>query len=121
MTQGELRTIRVDSADLPRLLPKGARCQIMAVGPTQLSKGDIVMTLDGRFRRFWSIEGQSLWLTDQSGLSHEPMTIKDGVVRKVLVTPGLLQNLAWGMGAMAGQLRRKPLNPSKTKPSRSGL
>lgn len=110
MTQGELRTVRVDSGgDLPGLLPKGGRCQIMGVAPGQLAKGDIVVTHTGEFRRFWSVEGQTLWLTNGSGLSHEPMVVKDGVVRKVLVTPGLLHNLAWGMGAMAGQLRRKPL------------
>lgn len=114
MTQGELRTVRVDSADLPRLLPQGGRCQVMGVAPSQLNKGDIVMTPDGRFRRFWSLEGQSLWLTDQSGLRHESVVFKDGVVRRVLITPGLLQNLAWGMGAMAGQLRRKPTKALKS-------
>lgn len=118
MTQGELRTVRVDSADLPRLLPQGARCELMAVAPSQLSKGDIVMTSDGRFRRFWSVEGQTLWLTDQSGLRHESVVVKDGVVRRVLVTPGLLQNLVWAMGAVAGQLRRMPLTRPKTQKSR---
>lgn len=118
MTQGELRTVRVNSGDLPGLMPKGGRCQIMGVGPSQLNKGDIVVNHNGEFRRFWSADGQTIWLTNRSGLSHESMVVKDGVVRKVLVTPGLFHNLAWGMGAMAGQLRRKPLKTPVTTRSR---
>ncbi len=107
MTTGTLKTVKVNSKDMPGILPPGSRCQIMAVNPRQLSLGDIVATPDGRFRRFWSSDGKSLWVTDHTGLTHECTTIKDGVVRKVIVRPGLLSNLAWMLGASAGRLRRR--------------
>jgi len=107
MKQGMLQTVRVERDDLPTLLPKGCRCQIMGVHPTQLSMGDVVATADGKFRRFWSSDGKALWLTDQSGLHHESSPVKDGVVRKVIISPNVIRNLIWMMGASAGRLRRK--------------
>jgi hypothetical protein len=105
--QGALKTIRVEGRDLPGLLPEGTRCQIMGVNPSQLALGDVVATTDGRFRRFWSSDGKTMWVTDHSGLQHDSLPIKDGLVRKVLVTPGVVRNLLWMMGAMAGRLRRQ--------------
>lgn len=107
MKQGMLQTVRVDRDDLPTLLPKGCRCEIMGVHPKQLSMGDVVATVDGKFRRFWSSDGKTLWLTDQSGFRHESSAVKDGVVRKVIINPGPIRNLVWMMGASAGRLRRK--------------
>ena len=107
MKQGALKTIRVENGDLPGLLPKGSQCQIMGVNPSQLSIGDVVATADGKFRRFWSSDGKTMWLTDQSGLQHETSAVKDGLVRKVLVSPGVLRNLVWMLGASAGRMRRR--------------
>ena len=107
MKQGMMQTVRVERDDLPTLLPKGCRCQIMGVNPKQLAMGDVVATADGRFRRFWSSDGKTLWLTDHSGLHHESSVVKDGVVRKVIVSPGAIRNLVWMLGASAGRLRRK--------------
>ncbi len=107
MKQGALKTIRVEGNDLPGILPQGSRCQIMGVTLKQLAVGDIVATADGKFRRFWSSKGKTMWLTNQSGLLHESSTVKDDLVRKVLVSPGLLSNLVWMAGASAGRLRRK--------------
>ena len=107
LAQGALKTVRVERSDLPGVLPTGSRCQIMGVAPKQLSTGDVVATPDGRFRRFWSTDGKVLWSTDQSGWNHESSAIKDGLVRKVLVSPGALKNVVWLLGATAGRLRRK--------------
>jgi len=104
---GALKTIRVEGSQLPGILPPGSRCEIMGVNPRQLSLGDVVATPDGKFRRFWSGDGTTLWLTDHTGLAHETLSVKDGVVRKVLVRPGLFRNLVWMLGASAGRLRRR--------------
>lgn len=107
MTPGSLRTVRIEGSEMPGILPPGSRCQIMAVNPRQLTMGDIIATPEGKFKRFWSSDGNTLWLTDHTGLSHEMAAVKDGIVRKVIVRPGLLKNLTWMLGASAGRLRRK--------------
>ncbi|MBT9583164.1 hypothetical protein IV102_07435 [bacterium] len=107
MKQGALKTIRVDNGEWPDLLPQGSRCQIMGVNPSQLAMGDVVATADGKFRRFWSSDGKNMWLTDRSGLQHEASVVKDALVRKVLVSPGVLRNLVWMLGASAGRMRRR--------------
>jgi len=107
MKQGSLKTIRVDSNELGAILPAGSRCQVLGVTPQQLSLGDVVATQSGRIRRFWSSEGKLIWVTDQSGLNHLTSQVKQGLVRKVIVKPSFLQNLAWMFGAAAGRLRRR--------------
>lgn len=107
LKQGSLKTILVDNDDLPAILPRGSRCQILGVTPQQLSPGDLIATHSGRIRRFWSSDGKTLQVTDQSGLSHLTSQVRKGVVRKVIVKPSFLQNLAWMLGAAAGRLRRK--------------
>lgn len=107
LQQGSLKTILVDNDDLPTILPRGSRCEILGVTPQQLSAGDLIATQSGRIRRFWSSDGKQLWVTDQSGLSHLPSQVKRGVVRKVIARPSFLQNLAWMIGAAAGRLRRQ--------------
>lgn len=104
LKQGSLKTILVDNDDLPAILPRGTRCEVLA--PQQLSPGDLIATQSGRIRRFWSNDGKQLWVTDQSGLSHVTTQVKRGVVRKVILKPSFLQNLAWMLGAAAGRLRR---------------
>jgi hypothetical protein len=107
LKQGSLKTIRVDTDDLPAILPPGSQCQIFGVSPQQLALGDLVATQSGRIRRFWSSDGKVLWVTDQSGLNHLTTPIKQGLVPKVIARPSFLQNLAWMLGAAAGRLRRK--------------
>lgn len=107
MKQGSLKTIRVDTDDLSGILPVGSRCQILGVTPQQLAPGDLIATPSGRIRRFWSSDGKILWVTDQTGLHHLTSSVKQGIVRKVIVKPTFLQNLAWMLGAAAGRLRRK--------------
>ena len=105
-TPGSLKTLRVQGHEFPGLLSKGGRYEIMWVSVQKLSRGDLVSNPDGKFRRYWATEGKSLWLTDPSGEHQEVPIPKDGVVGKVLVRAGLLNNLVWMLGASAGSLRR---------------
>ncbi len=109
MKQGTLKTIRVENTELPAILPVGSRAQVLGVNPQQLSPGDVIATNSGRIGRFYSSDGKTLWVTDQSGLNHKPSQVKQGVVGKVIVKTSFLQNLIWAVGAAAGRLRRQPL------------
>lgn len=103
---GTIRTIVIHRSDLPRLVPVGARLQVLEMTPDRLRSGDVVATPDGKFRRFWSTDGGTCWVTDQSGLHHERCVVKNGLISKVMVQPGIWHNLIWRLGALAGSLRR---------------
>lgn len=102
---GGLRSLRVAHPDLPGILRVGSIYQAMMVSLAHLRRGDIVVTPDGRFRRFWGRAVKGLWVTDQSGLNFYRIEPPDQRLERILTRVSPWRNLLWLTGASLGSLR----------------